>query len=130
MQAPPAILFFDKNGKVYSKETGFTKLILNKIKKNNEEEVVNVNLIHLIKNNHINGLKQEKKVKTLLDSKLPIGYHTLKFDASNFPSGLYFYIYQRKNTKNFRRNNTKFVEIQVDREILLKNTRVYGKMKY
>jgi len=38
-----------------------------------------------------------QKVKTLLDYKLSVGNHIVKFDARDFPSGLYFYIMKTEN---------------------------------
>jgi hypothetical protein len=52
--------------KVRLTKQAYTLLIAlyNKMKETYEDEVVDVNFIHLLKNNHINGFEQKKTIKT------------------------------------------------------------------
>jgi len=44
-----------------------------------------------------------QEVRTLVDSQRPAGQHTVQFDASDLPSGVYFYKLQAGNFNQVRR---------------------------
>jgi hypothetical protein len=33
-----------------------------------------------------------REIEILVDNSLPAGFHSVNFNASNFPSGIYFYV--------------------------------------
>ena len=44
-----------------------------------------------------------KKVATLINEKMPMGNHNIKWDAANFPSGVYFYSIQTELYKSVKK---------------------------
>ena len=44
-----------------------------------------------------------KKVATLINEKMPMGNHNIKWDAANFPSGVYFYSIQTERNKSVKK---------------------------